>query len=519
MIYFAAFAAIAVFLGAFQLLRVVPVASDAAGVAQEAMRSVRDSSLSDEEKEVLMQRASLKLLGGFVSLSVRGALALAFSAFPLFAMQWMGLTRVDDVVSLLSTWQAILATTVVITAGYWLHAKAKSTPGQRDQLHSDSSATIESAERPEPTSLEDNYSSLDRMIHGLAFSGRAFQLTAADMESAFFSARFRNVRATSPVFVTSLPRAGTTLMLEVLHHVPALSTHLYRDMPFVFAPMLWDRWSGRFRKNAELAERAHGDGMLVGFDSPEAFEEILWRMFFPKKFEADRILLWKDSENAEEFQEFFLDHMKKIVALRAGPRSTGEPKEETQDVAGRYLSKNNANVARIGLIKRLFPGSTVLVPFRHPVDQATSLLRQHEKFLKVHSAEVFSKRYMHDIGHLEFGELHRPIAFDGMAEVIARYEPVSLEYWVGYWVAAFEQILSRPDLSTFVSYERFCGDQAASIQALSDGLDLVPSDFGGMPDDLLRSPRSYRSLSDVSDPQLARRAGEIHERLLSLSIL
>ena len=28
-------------------------------------------------------------------------------------------------------------------------------------------------------------------------------------------------------------------------------------------------------------ERAHGDGMTIGYDSHEAFEEVLWRAFWP----------------------------------------------------------------------------------------------------------------------------------------------------------------------------------------------------------------------------------------------
>ena len=88
-------------------------------------------------------------------------------------------------------------------------------------------------------------------------------------------------------------------------------------MPFVSAPLLWDTLSGRFRKTAVLKERAHGDGMAVGYDSPEAFEEVIWRIFWPEKFGRDRISLWSEDEEAEEFRQFFIEHMQKMIALRS----------------------------------------------------------------------------------------------------------------------------------------------------------------------------------------------------------
>ena len=49
-------------------------------------------------------------------------------------------------------------------------------------------------------------------------------------------------------------------------------------MPFLITPMLWDSISRPFQKPGTVVERVHGDGMTVGYDSPEAFEELLWRV-------------------------------------------------------------------------------------------------------------------------------------------------------------------------------------------------------------------------------------------------
>src|SRR5439155_5123580 len=169
----------------------------------------------------------------------------------------------------------------------------------------------------------------------------------ADIEATMYGSRYRNIAVQKPVFVTSLPRAGTTLVLQMLTDVAALATHKYRDMPFVLAPVLWETLSRGFRRPSELRERAHGDGVLVGYDSAEAFEEVLWKTFWPQKYKNDRIELWAPNESADEFRDFFREHMQKIIALR----SAGESRQR------RYVSKNNANVARIGLLRRLFPDS------------------------------------------------------------------------------------------------------------------------------------------------------------------
>ena len=128
--------------------------------------------------------------------------------------------------------------------------------------------------------FEVNYSRLDRLIHRLAFYTPGIQLAAADIERAAFARSYRQASPSQPIFITSLPRAGTTVLLELLHRFQPLASHVYRDMPFVLAPTLWSRLSGPFRKEAAPRERAHKDGVTIGYDSPEAVEEVFWRSFW-----------------------------------------------------------------------------------------------------------------------------------------------------------------------------------------------------------------------------------------------
>jgi hypothetical protein len=357
-------------------------------------------------------------------------------------------------------------------------------------------------------SREPDYSALDRALHRLAFGSRALQEIAVDLEDRLFANRFRHIPVESPIFVTSLPRAGTTLMLEVLARVPNIATHTYRDMPFVVAPLLWDALSRGFRRPSALRERAHGDGMAIGYDSPEAFEEIVWRMFWSGKYQIDRIGLWSEEESAPGFHETFLDHIRKIISLRTG-----------HTPGARYASKNNANIARITLLRRLFPDCIILVPVRDPVGQGLSLLEQHRRFTALHRDEPFVKQYMSDIGHYEFGELHRPIDFDGVDEMRRRYQPDTLDYWVAYWECACRHLLQHRASIATVSYEALCAGGSGMMPALAERLSLPEGALREAVGDRMRAPRDYGAHASIADPDLERRVRLLHRELLESSVI
>ncbi len=311
-----------------------------------------------------------------------------------------------------------------------------------------------------------DYSGLDRFLHKLAFSGSVVQKVVGDLDDSMFAKSGANVEAARPIFVTSLPRAGTTILLTALASLPQLASHTYRDMPFVMAPVLWSKLSGKFQKGSDMKERAHGDGIEVGYDSPEAFEEILWRAFWPDKFTDTGIGLWTEADRNSEAEAFFRKHMAKIVALRCPEGESG----------GRYISKNNANVARLDLIPAMFPDASIVVPVRSPMAHAASLLRQHVNFLEQHKTDAFTKRYMRDIGHLEFGDLHRPIQFPGLAERQAGLSAETLDYWLAYWIVAFEYVQARRERLTIVSHEAVCNHGPATTERLFEALGIDADD-------------------------------------------
>lgn len=279
--------------------------------------------------------------------------------------------------------------------------------------------------------FENQYGVLDRLLHRLAFSTTQAQLGLADLEKTLFRKELRRVEELRPVLITGLPRSGTTALLEAFAGTQVFAAHTYRDMPFVLCPMLWGTMAKPFRRRDKPRERAHADGIQISLDSPEAFEEVLWKAFFPQRYRGSTIPVWEDVAH-RDFEKAFRDHTRRIVALRR--RAGRHPR--------RYVSKNNLNLARIPALWDALPDARVLVPFRDPVQHAASLRHQHARFTEMHAKDPFARRYMEAIGHYDFGANLRPIDFDGWVDATPDLPgPEHLAYWIRYWIAAYRHVL------------------------------------------------------------------------------
>ena len=357
----------------------------------------------------------------------------------------------------------------------------------------------------------ERYSRLDRLLHRLAFSSFEVQKALADVEDRLCARRLAGIEIDRPVFITALPRAGTTLLLETLDSLDLFATHTYRNMPFLLVPLFWNAVTLPFHAPHVAVERAHGDGMTIGFDSPEAFEEVVWRAFWQDRYLEDRIAVWAagDEDVHGEFEPFIRTHVAKMIALRRAQRPG----------ALRYLSKNNANLARIPKIIRLFPDAVILVAFRNPLDHAASMLRQHLNFLDLHAAEPFARRYMADVGHFEFGADLRPIDFGHWLRGGDVDPPQGANFWLRYWCAAYAHVLANPcGHVVFVDYDALCADPASILRRIgaAAGIDAStdPAALAGR----IRAPVRYDAdILDV-DRNLLDAAIELHHELQARSI-
>lgn len=338
-----------------------------------------------------------------------------------------------------------------------------------------------------------DYSFASKVLHALALGNRALAEASFDVEQSLHARAAGPVGEERHVFVAGLARAGTTILMRSLHETGLFCSLTYRDMPFVLSPNLWRAISRRFRREALPRERAHGDGILVDFDSPEALEEVFWRVFCGDDYiRPDRLIpMLADDETVARFRAYV-----RVILKGGGIR--------------RYLSKNNNNILRLGSIATAFPAAAFLIPFREPVQHAGSLMRQHRHFLAVHEADPFSRRYMTWLAHHEMGADHRPFVFGERPDPQAVDD---LSYWLRLWISTYGHLReTAPAQAIFVSYERLCEHTAAVWGELSERLGIPPE---RRPESLRLSRRAVTP--DVS-PRLLVEASDLYQALTAAAL-
>ncbi|MDC1499058.1 sulfotransferase [Amylibacter sp.] len=424
---------------ALWLLRIVAISKTAIGTVMTGLSAMMDSTLDDDAKETAVRKAGLSLIITGFSTFVRFALAFTVAALPIVLADFTGLVPQKQVLALMLRLDYIVIVSVVaIAAGYLLRRLI--------------------GKKPTDSATQNPYSASDRFFHVLAFSNPAVLKAVSWIEDRFISTPDS---ATAPIFITSLARGGTTALLNAFHDMPGIATHTYRDMPFLTAPTLWRRLTGGQSRTVARRQRAHGDGLEIDLNSPEAFEEIIWMMFWPDKYSSNEINLWQANDENPKADTFLKHHMQKIAHLR--PSNDG-------GADARYCSKNNSNIARLSYLKATFPDAHIVISLRRPESHAASLLRQHKNFLVQQSEDEFVRRYMQDIGHFEFGKIHKPIGFAGF--LANQYDPGTPDYWLAYWIAAFEHVLSHAEGCILVKQDDLRHAPDETMAALCDQLNF-----------------------------------------------
>jgi hypothetical protein len=315
---------------------------------------------------------------------------------------------------------------------------------------------------------DSDYSFTARLLHRIALGMPMISHASFDIERATVKPEnLAAIRDERHVFVTGLARAGTTILLRASYEAGVFRSLTYRDMPFILMPNIWQKISKAFRKYEAEKERAHGDRIQVGFDSPEAFEEVFWRTFSGSDYiKSDHL---RPHEVDSETVDYFIEFVSHVVA------SGGE--HET-----RYLSKNNNNLLRMGTIRHAFPNAVILIPFRDPVQQANSLMKQHRHFKERHQKDRFACDYMRWLVHHEFGMAHKPFRFDvNETNQASAFQPGDINYWLNIWRNTYRFVLnSLPEGSLLVNYELLCEQPEVCLSKIFEraGIDLDPNNLG-----------------------------------------
>ena len=247
-----------------------------------------------------------------------------------------------------------------------------------------------------------NYSSIQIFLHDLVLNNNLIKKSLYEIEKIFFLKKVK-IYQNEHIFITGLPRSGTTVLLNFIFSFSKFASLKYKNMPFITSP----NFSKLFlKKEVKIKERFHQDGIMFNLNSPEAFDEVFLNTFDEKIIK-------------NEFQNFV-----NLILL-----------SQNKD---RYLSKNNFLFKRINQIKTIFPKSKFIIPIREPLQHSYSLLKQHIHFSKLQKKNDFVRRYMNYLGHFEFGLNHRywykPIKFE---------DTFNINYWLEQWILFYNKIFKN----------------------------------------------------------------------------
>lgn len=285
---------------------------------------------------------------------------------------------------------------------------------------------------------------------GLYFQSRFFSATQplwrrlADIESRSVREETAQLTVDRPVYITSLPRSGTTIVTEMLAQHADLSSHRYSDFPNVWTPYWRNYLLQKARRSTpKLQERAHQDRIQINNDSPEAVEEVLWMHFFPSRHDATVNQVLDGKSRNSQFDLFYQQHILKLLAVRN---------------AKRYLAKGNYNISRIRYILTLFPDAKFLIPVRDPVHQVASLMKQQALFTRASHSDPRVSLQMAMSGHFEFGPRRVPVNFGDTGATQANIDDWQrgneVEGWARCWAQTYQHVHAQ--LEAFPDVQKAC---------------------------------------------------------------
>ena len=249
------------------------------------------------------------------------------------------------------------------------------------------------------------YNFIQKILHDLLLGNNFLKKTCFEFEKLFFSRKKFEIDDRQHLFITGLPRCGTTILLNFFFKTEQFGSLTYEDLPFLMAPNLYSKFRSK-KMRIDTINRLHNDGIEMSLKSPEAFDEVFFSTF-------------EDQEIIDELKNYI-----KLILINKKKK--------------RYLSKNNLNFKRINLISQILPSSKFLIAIREPLQHCYSLLKQHNNFLTLQSKDSFMRRYMKYLSHNEFGMDHSSW-FNSKD-----YKDFNeINYWLEQWLFFYENILKK----------------------------------------------------------------------------
>jgi len=294
------------------------------------------------------------------------------------------------------------------------------------------------------------------------------------VETMHLRNQFDKIDINSPIYITGLARAGTTIILEMLSKHPDLASHRYKYLLMPYIPYWINQVAKAFRMYTEPFERFHKDGIFVTGESPEAVEEIFWQKFFDNVHNENSSNIINGVASNPLFENFYRNHIRKLIITQKGSR---------------YLAKNNYNVTRLEYLLRLFPSLKFLVIIRNPVNHIASLIKQTKIFTQLGREGPLLSDWLKMVGHHEFG--HDQVCINAnnteLIQNIRRLwinKETYVKGWAYYWVSIYDFIANNLNANKklkkatlIVRYNELCDTPAKIIDQILEHTELPATKF------------------------------------------
>ena len=266
------------------------------------------------------------------------------------------------------------------------------------------------------------FSLSERLLHNLITKNKLLNKFFFEFEKILYLNKVTQFQNNKHIFVSGLPRSGSSILTIFLHNTNKFGSLTYSDSPFLLAPNFYSNFK---KKNInKFFKRIHDDGIEISLSSPEALDNLFFLTY------------------SNEFNLHVVDYINLILF------------KTTKD---RYLSKNNNIFDEFETLFRIFPNMILVVPFRDPVQQSNSLLRQHSNIKSKQKKNKFILEYMNSIGHHEFG-----LGYKFRRQPNKFHDTNNINHWIEQWYLFYLSAVNKFENNKsvyFLNYELMCEDE------------------------------------------------------------
>ena len=228
--------------------------------------------------------------------------------------------------------------------------------------------------------------SLNKTIIEFQNNYKKFFKYLSQVENYIFNSNKKEIK--KPIFISGMARSGTTFTTHLLFSCKEFASLQYKDIPFYKIIIFWSFFSKIYYGFKKPSKRIHGDDLMVSINSPDAFEELIWK---------NNLNNYLNSGFYEHLDEFYEN------AILKNDLSNLIKKNLFIKKKNRYLSKNNYNIFRIKYLINQYNDAKFIILYRDPIETVESLVKVHNKFINLgKSNESFGKE-LELLGHHEFG--------------------------------------------------------------------------------------------------------------------